>query len=111
MNKFSRIVVLAALGFFLLPGAVQKASAEDGAGIFKKSECTKCHEVKGQIKGDDADAKDLSKEGGKHDAAFITKLLKQDPSAMTSKGKKHPKKFKGSDADLDVLAKWLETLK
>jgi mono/diheme cytochrome c family protein len=86
----------------------------DGKSIFVDNKCSNCHSITGQgiqrsgkPEGDEKPS-DLSTVGKKHDAQWITKwLLKEE----TLDGKKHMKKFKGSDADLKTLADWLGGLK
>lgn len=86
-----------------------------GKTIFKASKCSTCHAVKSQsiVKGsgdgtEGKDAPDLSGVGTKHTAAWMTKyLLKKE----TIDDKKHLKKFKGTDDELETLSNWLATLK
>ena len=90
-------------------------STADGKQIFKDNKCTNCHTIKSQSvertgKAEDSETKppDLSGVGLKHDADWITKWLMKEE---TQHGKKHLKKFKGPDDDLQVLSKWLASLK
>jgi cbb3-type cytochrome oxidase cytochrome c subunit len=76
----------------------------DGKDCFVESKCTKCHSAPG-VKGG---KKDLAGVGSRRTEAWMKKfLLKQE----TIDGKKHKKKFKGSDAELDELVKWLASHK
>jgi hypothetical protein len=51
---------------------------------------------------------DLSGVGLTHDAAWLTKYLQKTEA---KNGKKHMKKFRGTDEDLGVLTAWLASLK
>jgi cytochrome c len=92
------------------------ASAEDGKALFTSAKCNSCHSVSAQgieakksaEEGED-EVPDLSKFGAKgvDSAKLKAFLLKEDKLD----GKKHKKKFKGEDADLDKLVQWLGTLK
>ena len=89
------------------------AFADDGKDLFVSSGCNKCHSVSTQ--GIEATAKsekmrgpDLAKAGGKHEAAWIVGLVTKQELLD---GKKHKGKFKGSDADLQVIATWVASLK
>lgn len=111
VRKLATFVTAAALTTVLGLGL---ASA-DGKEIFTKNGCTKCHSAKaaGVMKenGEEAKgAKELSKVGA---AAGVTddslaKFLKKQGEI---EGKKHPKEFKGSDADFATLRAWLISLK
>lgn len=102
-------------------------AAGDGLSIFKANKCTKCHTLKKagiaeltksadaeeeEEEGEDNKAPDLSKlsdatmkapEGAE---AHIVKYLKKE---VAHKGKKHKQRFKGTDAELQTLAKYLVT--
>ena len=86
----------------------------DGKTIFIAKKCVTCHSIDavGIIKKTASPVKsgppDLSMVGTKHDSTFIVKWLQK---TETMKGKKHLIKFAGSDEELDVLAKWLASLK
>jgi mono/diheme cytochrome c family protein len=92
--------------------------APPGKKIFQQYKCHSCHSIQAQgiekkkIAGEEATGtskpQDLSNVGKKHDAAWISKfLLKQE----TLEGKRHRKKFRGSESELKVLSTWLESLK
>lgn len=88
-------------------------AAADGKDLFKSSGCTKCHSVKAAeiTKEDGSEAKgekELSKAGAKLDKAACITFQKKESDL---EGKKHPKKFGGSDADLDAICTWIATLK
>lgn len=85
-----------------------------GKSLFTQNKCNTCHSITSQgiAKGGGEDAKkdspDLSKVGTKHNADWISKfLLKKE----TLNDKKHLKKFKGTDEELETLSNWLATLK
>lgn len=51
---------------------------------------------------------DLSYVGTKHNSDFISKFITKQEKLNDAQ---HPAAFKGSDEDLQTLAKWLESLK
>lgn len=110
---FVPVAVLA--GFIALGATSSTISALDGKTLFKDNKCTNCHTIKSQsvertgtAENTESKPPDLSGVGLKHDAAWITKWLQKEE---TQNGKKHLKKFKGTDDELGVLAKWLSGLK
>lgn len=121
MKPTSLVLALAALVVLASVASVPRGRAADGKEIFLANKCNSCHAIKSQSiakKADEAEAAeksesdrkppDLSSVGKKRNADWITKfLLKQ----IENDGEKHRKRFKGSEADLKVLAGWLETLK
>ncbi|MDP4198629.1 MAG: cytochrome c [Bacteroidota bacterium] len=100
----------------LVVAALSSASTlgSSGKAIFEQYKCSKCHSVTSQgieRSGPAAEGKqspDLSGAGLKHDAAWIQKWLVKEE---TLNGKKHIKKFSGSDDELKTLAGWLAGLK
>lgn len=104
------------LGIFALgAGSISHTATADGKSIFKDNKCSNCHTIKSQgvektgtSENTESKPPDLSGVGLKHDAAWITKWLQKEES---QNGKKHLKKFKGPDDDLQILSKWLATLK
>ena len=88
--------------------AEDKAPEKDGKAVFTAAKCDMCHSVTVQKIKEDKPKNDLSKVGEAGDAAFFKKFLKKEAEV---KGKKHGMAFKGTDEDLDILAKWLESLK
>lgn len=91
------------------------ADEAPGKTIFKDNKCSSCHTIKseGIIKVSTEEVKgnqppDLSNVGSKHTGDWMCNyLLKKE----TLKDVKHLKKFKGSQDELEVLAKWLASLK
>lgn len=107
-------VLIAAMGYGLIfiQAFSQDTKPKDGKTIFMDSRCSQCHSIKSQTieaKRKDAGNKapDLSDVGSKLKADFIMKYLKKE---VTLDDKKHLIEFKGTDADLDILSKWLVTL-
>ncbi len=86
------------------------ARADDDAGkaVFTAKGCPECHAVSSHGIKSDGDAADLSKIGSKHDAATIEKFITKQ---VELNGKKHKKKYQGSDDDLKKLVSWLASLK
>lgn len=107
---------------FTFPSA---AVAGDGKKIFTEEGCVTCHavsaagitvmeseEAKKDLKEQEAEGAksppDLSSVGVKRDADFLNKYLRKKADI---EGRKHKKRFKGSDADREVLVGWLLTFK
>ena len=100
-----------------------RAEERDGKAVFLENRCNSCHTVKAagiekkKASSEEAAAEkpksdkkppDLSGVGLERKADWIAKfLMKQE----TIKGDKHEKKFKGSEADLKLVASWLESQK
>jgi len=93
-------------------------AAPDGKQIFLTNKCNTCHTIQAagieKKKSEDAeDAKeksdkkppDLSSVGLEKKADWIGKFLMK---TETIKGDKHPRKFRGTDAELKTLSTWLE---
>ena len=122
------------LGLFLLccgaaalaPG---EAEAADGKAIFLENKCNDCHAIAaegialaesddsgaaddpfGAEEGEDEeeDSPDLSGAGKEHDSAWIADYLKKK---VKLDGKKHRKRFKGSNDELKTLSDYLAGLK
>ena len=106
------------------------AAADDGKSIYLESKCNECHALAAEgIEvvepeeaeeedpfgfGDDEEeeeeeAGDLSNVGSEHDADWLVKYLKK--TVANEDGKKHRKRFKGSDEALRDLSAWLATMK
>ena len=102
---------------FFLSSAWSFPTDPPGKTIFQASKCSNCHSIKAQgvtkVSSDEAKEMektppDLSAVGTKHTPDWITKfLLKKE----TLNDKKHLKKFKGSEEELQTLATWLGSLK
>jgi cytochrome c553 len=94
------------------PATAEETAAESpGAKAFAAAKCTTCHTVEsqgiertGKMKGPD-----LSNLGNAHLAPWIQQYLKKE--VANAEGKKHGIAFKGTDEELEQLAKWLATLK
>lgn len=103
------------------------SAADDGKQVFLKKECNECHVVsaagieklpakEGGAKEEDEEAEeeddseppDLSGVGKEHDAKWLTGYLQK--KVKNDEGKKHRKRFKGSDAELQALVAFLGTL-
>lgn len=103
-------IVLGMAGF---AGGASGSTPTDGKSIFVSAKCQSCHSVQSQsiARGPSTATPlppDLSGTGLKHNAAwFKGYLLKTE----TLNGKKHVKKFQGSDADLTTLVTWLAAQK
>jgi cytochrome c2 len=90
------------------------AAASDGKSVFKDNKCDKCHTIESQglersgAAGPGKLPPDLSGVGLRHNADWIKGwLLKTEEQ----NGKKHLKKWTGSDDDLATITKWLSIQK
>ena len=108
----STFFIIMTVGFFI--SNAWSFPEVTGKSIFTQSKCASCHSITKQgiqkVAGEESkkDAPDLSAVGTKHNADWITKfLLKKE----TLNDKKHLKKFKGSDDELETLSTWLASLK
>ena len=110
--KILMFVVLAAIVGITIKSVAQDAAApKDGKAIFLESKCINCHQISSlaiESKKKSGNIPDLSGVGLKRNADFIKKFITKEEEID---GKKHAIAFKGEAADLDMLAKWLETLK
>ena len=101
-------------------GDTPAAPATDGKGIFLSNKCNTCHTITAQSiekrKAEASDEKeksdkkppDLSSVGLERKAEWIGKFLMK---TETIKGDKHPRRFRGTEAELKTLATWLEAQK
>ena len=124
-----RRTALAAVACALLigvAGAQDKSApsgAKDGKALFLENKCNTCHTIKtagiekrkaaGAEATDakeksDKKAPDLASVGLERKAEWIAKYLMKTEAI---KGEKHTRKFRGSEADLKVVAAWLESQK
>lgn len=90
----------------------QESKTEDpGKKAFLDNKCNICHSVSAEgieKKTAASKAPDLSGIGAKQNADVLVKFLKKE---VDMNGKKHSKTWTGKDADLQSMAKWLESLK
>lgn len=125
--KLHGITLAALLALQAGTASAAEEKASPGKALFVSSKCAACHTIatEGVEKSKAADAEaaaeakpeegaskkgppDLSGVGLRHDAAWLGKyLLKLE----AKDGKKHLKKFRGTDEELGVLTAWLAGLK
>jgi len=128
-----QLALLAVFGALLCAGMILSGitsasddKEKDPIRIFKDYGCTECHSVSaldiGVVQSEEADdeddwddedeeeieAPDLSNVGTTHDAKWISQYLRKK---IAKDGKKHKKRFKGSQEERKILAIWLESLK
>ena len=111
MKKLTLPLILA-FAVALLTSA--KPLGDSGKTLFEKNKCNKCHAIESQ--GITCDGKapsgkqppDLSDVGSKHKADWIERWLMKEEE---QNGKKHMKKFGGSEDELKTVATWLASLK
>lgn len=114
--------VMVIFAFFLIWAGSSQAQEQttDGKGIFVANKCTACHAIKaaglemkkeateGEEGESEDQAPDLSSVGNEHNAEWLMAYLTKKEAIN---GKKHMKKFKGSEDDLKLLAEWLAAQK
>lgn len=111
MKIIGKMFLASAFIMLLFVSALLANTGDDPKGktVFESSKCNNCHSVEalkiektGKMK-----APDLSNAGAfKQD--FLEKFLQKKEEI---EGKKHPAAFKGTDADLKELTKWLSSQK
>jgi len=109
---FAALAVLSVVLFAAASSSAEKMP--DGKSIFVAASCNTCHSVtaqgiqrSGTATGGQAPP-DLSGTGLRHGADWFKQWLLK---TVALNGKKHIKKWKGSDADLATLCGWLAGLK
>lgn len=113
---FCRLALFAAIIVASVMSVASAPSMADGKSLFLANKCTNCHSVTaaGIARTGTAPAAnaktppDLSTVGDHRTAAFIVKFLQKEESIN---GRKHLLKFKGTDAELSLVASWLVGLK
>ena len=125
MWKYLSTSLGTAVLLFCLSAAGRVAAGEEPAGqkLFIKNKCSQCHTIdalkisKEESEEEEEEAEegekkvdppDLSGAGKEREAAWIVKWLKKLEKV---EGRKHKKKFKGSEEELQALSEWLATLK
>ncbi len=101
------ILVFAVAVFFANPAK----SDDGGAGkkLFLAQKCNLCHSIppagiEAMTKSAAIKGPDLVNVGDRHDKEWVKKWLRLEE---TMNGKKHKKKFSGSDEELDTLVDWV----
>ena len=90
------------------------AEEAPGKEVFIAQKCDQCHSVASAAiqhtsKVEKLVGPDLDGIGDRHDAEWMTKLVKREVEGAS--GKKHLKPFKGTDEELQAIIAWLATLK
>jgi len=90
--------------------ATAAAPAPSGKAVFLAQKCNLCHSVQAagieaMTKSDKMKGPELGAALAKKDAAWIEKYVRKQTELD---GKKHPKEWKGSDAELSALIDWLK---
>ncbi len=88
---------------------IQKEDPE-GKKLFLSNKCNTCHAIQSQVITTKSKKQnpDLSDIGSKYKADFLKKYMMKTEKIN---GKTHPALYKGTEKDLDILAKWFESLK
>ena len=101
-------------GVMVGAASINNLAISDGKTLFVDNKCNKCHTITSQgieLSGNPPAGKlppDLSGVGLKHNADWIKGWLMKEEELN---GKKHLKKWSGSEADLATESKWLASLK
>jgi cytochrome c551/c552 len=82
-------------------------TASDPKAIFLQEKCTSCHSITSAGIADKVQ-RDLSGIGAKRSESWITQFLQNQ---VDLDGKPHKKTFKGTDAELKMVARWLAAMK
>jgi len=109
MRTHASLLAAALVAAGTLAAAAPAAAETDGKEIFLAQKCNLCHAVSSagieatttneKLKGPDLSTVDLG------DGAWLAAYLKQEEN---HDGKKHKKKFSGSDEELEALIAWLK---
>lgn len=109
-----RLLPIAGLFVFVLAVFLANPAASDDNGaagkkLFLDQKCNLCHSVppagiEAMTKSKAIKGPDLVNVGDRHDKEWVEKWLRLEE---TMNGKKHKKKFTGSDEELDTLVDWV----
>lgn len=106
-------LIVAPITFSAQDTAKTQSPTPDATTIFTSAKCGTCHYVstldlgKKPVEGKANTAPDLAELDSVPDTTFIVKYLKREEELH---GKKHLQAFKGPDAQLDSLARWIVAL-
>jgi len=111
-----KLLLCAGLATCVLTGATLKTDSSSGKSIFLDNKCNKCHSIESQginhtsepPEGAKYPPPDLSGVGNRHPQDWMKQWLCKE---VEQHGKKHMKKFTGSDDELNTLTTWLASLK
>jgi hypothetical protein len=108
------ILTFAVTALTVAPFAAQAATGKE---VFIEQKCNKCHKVssEGIAPLEEKPAIiDLSGVGKDHDVAWfkgwLNKEIERDSTVKKGEKAKHKIAFKGTPAELDIVAGWLKTL-
>ncbi len=109
-----RFLPIAGLFVFVIAGFFAQTAMSDDSGaagkkLFLDQKCNLCHSIppagiEAMTKSAAIKGPDLVNLTDKHDKEWVEKWLRLEE---TMNGKKHKKKFTGSDEELDTLVDWL----
>jgi cytochrome c2 len=107
------LTVPCAVALFYSSPTVYAATAPNGKAVFQAQKCNLCHSVQAagieaMTKSDKMKGPELGAALAKKDAAWIEKYVRKQ---VDLDGKKHPKEWKGSEAELAALIDWLKSPK
>ena len=117
MKIFSMTIAILLLTGLYFGSSIADAKSSSGKDIFMKYKCNSCHAVKAEDiqkkeskkkKKKERKAPDLSSVGLERDLEWLNKYQMKK---IKIDGKKHPKKFKGTDEELQSISNWLLGLK
>lgn len=107
--------LLTMAGAILIGAASSPSTGKPGKSLFLDNKCQQCHSVEslGITRNGEAPPgklpPDLSGVGLRRTPDWISKWLMKEEK--NTEGKKHLKKWKGSEEDLATISNWLATLK
>ena len=108
------VLLAAALPSLAAPAPAAGDASSPGLTAFVDLKCSLCHSIESQgverkSKSEKTKGPDLSTIGATHDAAWLTKFIRQE--VANADGKKHEKEFKGTPEQLQQIATFLASLK
>ena len=114
IKRFGIFLTVVLMGFVFNQISAPVSGAADGKALFVQNKCNACHAVKSagieqkkEAGEEDSKAPDLSAVKTAHDAGLLAKFLEKTEKI---EGKKHPKKWKGSDEELKAVTEWIASL-
>lgn len=113
------VLLAVAIPLLMVPAPAAAAAGGDPAGmpgkaVFLDMKCSLCHSIDSlaierKSKSEKTKGPDLSAIGSEHDAAWLSKWLRQEVTAED--GKKHSKEWKGTPEQLQQVTEFLASLK
>jgi cytochrome c551/c552 len=113
MKKAGAATLLVAFVLAIGLASVGQVEAADGKALFESKKCNLCHSIESQgitKKSEKMKGAELSDAGNTVESAdWLKKFMTQE--VMGEDGKKHQKKWSGTDEELDAIVTWVMSLK